>query len=207
KIQSYVLSNEGQAKLAEKRAKAQQEHFDERKAQETNEFDEDLFEEIEYETDDEVEDIEDIIDDTLASQEMNQKVEDAVEETKEEVVEEVDDAVVEESDLERAARIAKEKKAKEGIDIASKQEYVSKFESLAGASKTTTSTTKKKKKQVNVEEEIERKPTFDLKKEYDMKPIYSEEELEEIARREEEERENDWINDDIDFDEFDKYYD
>ena len=40
-----------------------------------------------------------------------------------------------------------------------------------------------------------------------MKPIYSEEELEEIARREEEERENDWIHDDIDFDEYDEYYD
>ena len=33
------------------------------------------------------------------------------------------------------------------------------------------------------------------------------EELAEIERQEEEERENDWINNDIDFDEYDKYYD
>ena len=39
-----------------------------------------------------------------------------------------------------------------------------------------------------------------------MKPIYTEEELEEIARQEAEEQENDWINDDIDFDEYDQYY-
>ena len=39
-----------------------------------------------------------------------------------------------------------------------------------------------------------------------MKPIYKEEELEEIARQEAEEQENDWINDDIDFDEYDQYY-
>ena len=40
-----------------------------------------------------------------------------------------------------------------------------------------------------------------------MKPIYSEEELEEIERKKLEEEENDWIHDDIDFDEYDKYYD
>ena len=40
-----------------------------------------------------------------------------------------------------------------------------------------------------------------------MKPIYTEEELEEIARQEAEEEENDWINDDdIDFDEYEEYY-
>ena len=43
--------------------------------------------------------------------------------------------------------------------------------------------------------------------EYEFKPIYTEEELAEIERQEEEERENDWINNDIDFDEYDKYYD
>ena len=187
------------AKLAEKRAKAQQEHFEARKETETNVFDEDLFEEIEY-----VEEIEEVVEveDTLAAKE-----EKVVEEVVEEVVETVEEK--EETELEKAARIAKEKKAKEGLDIASKQEYVSKFESIAGAAKTQTTTVKRKKKQVNVEEEEEivRKPTFDLKKEYDMKPIYSEEELEEIARKEEEELENDWINEDIDFDEYDEYYD
>lgn len=184
------------AKLAEKRAREQQMYFEERKATETSEFDEELFEEIEYEE----------VEETV--EEVVETVETVVEETvKEEVKETVEETVKEETDLERAARIAKEKKASEGIDIASKQEYVSKFESIAGVSKQQTPAPKRKKKQVVVEEEEVRKPTFDLKKDYEMKPIYSEEELEEIARREEEERENDWINDDIDFDEYDKYYD
>ena len=128
------------AKLAEKRAREQQIYFEERKATETSEFDEELFEEIEYE-----------------------EVEETVEEVK------VEETVKEETDLERAARIAKEKKASEGIDIASKQEYVSKFESIAGVTKQQTPAPKRKKKQVVVEEEEVRKPTFDLKKDYEMK--------------------------------------
>lgn len=49
----------------------------------------------------------------------------------------------------------------------------------------------------------------DLKKDkdYEFKPVYSEEELEEIRRQEELEAQNSWIEDDIDFDEFDEYYD
>ena len=186
------------AKLAEKRAKEQQMYFEERKATETSEFDEELFEEIEYE---EVEEpVEEVVEETVTEETVVETVEETVEEVKEEETKE-------ETDLERAARIAKEKKASEGIDIASKQEYVSKFESIAGVTKQQTPAPKRKKKQVVVEEEEVRKPTFDLKKDYEMKPIYSEEELEEIARREEEERENDWIHDDIDFDEYDEYYD
>lgn len=184
------------AKLAEKRAREQQIYFEERKATETSEFDEELFEEIEYEEVEET--VEEVVEETVVEETVK---EEAVEEVK------VEETVKEETDLERAARIAKEKKASEGIDIASKQEYVSKFESIAGVTKQQTPAPKRKKKQVVVEEEEVRKPTFDLKKDYEMKPIYSEEELEEIARREEEERENDWIHDDIDFDEYDEYYD
>ena len=47
------------------------------------------------------------------------------------------------------------------------------------------------------------------KKEYDekFKPVYSEEELEEIEAAEAYEEENSWINDDdIDFDEYEDYY-
>ena len=47
------------------------------------------------------------------------------------------------------------------------------------------------------------------KKEYDekFKPVYSDEELEEIEAQEMEEEENSWINDDdIDFDEYEDYY-
>lgn len=60
----------------------------------------------------------------------------------------------------------------------------------------------------NDRDEEKRRPTFDPSNlEYEFKPIYTEEELAEIERQEEEERENDWINNDIDFDEYDKYYD
>jgi len=44
-------------------------------------------------------------------------------------------------------------------------------------------------------------------KDYDIKPTYSEEELDEIRRLEEEEAKKTWIEDEIDFDEFDEYYD
>ena len=108
---------------------------------------------------------------------------------------------------EEAARIAKEKQRQQGLNVKEKQEYTSKFESLADAS-TKTEAAPSKPKYKKHEEEIPHKATFDLsKKEYEMKPIYSEEELEEIERAQQEEEENDWIHDDIDFDEYDEYYD
>lgn len=184
-----------QAMMEEKRALAQQQKFEERKAAAVEEFDEELFEEIEYE--DHEEEFEN---------EEEQTAEPVKEEVKEEPVQEKEEKV--ESDLEIAARIAKEKKSKKGLDLSSKQEYVSKFESIAGVTTKQTAAPKKKKYKDKVEEEEPvRKPTFDLKKDYEMKPVYSEEELAEIEKREAEERENDWINDDIDFDEFDEYYD
>lgn len=127
----------------------------------------------------------------------------------EEVVEDVAEEVVEEADdFEKAAKIVKEKQKAEGINIKEKQEYVSKFETFADSSvKQEEKTVKVKYKKVEEKEEPRRKATFDLsKKDYEMKPIYSQEELDEIARQEAEEAENDWINDDIDFDEYDEYY-
>ena len=90
-----------------------------------------------------------------------------------------------------------------------KTEYKSKFEEFADASKkeeTRTETKRRKKK----DDEDRRVRAEDLeKKEYDEKfrPIYSDEELEEIEAQEAEELENSWINDDdIDFDEYEDYY-
>lgn len=122
----------------------------------------------------------------------------------EEIVEE--NVQKEESDLEIAARLAKEKAKAEGINLKEKQEYVSKFEDFADASAKTEEKTAKPK--FKKPEEEKRKATFDLnKKDYEFKPIYSQEELDEIARQEAEEQENDWINDDdIDFDEYEEYY-
>ena len=113
-----------------------------------------------------------------------------------------------ESDLEEAARIAKEKQKSEGLNVKEKQEYKSKFESLADASNRQEAKPITKAKYKKNDDKEERKPTFNLKDiDYGMKPIYSEEELEEIERKQLEEEENDWIHDDIDFDEYDKYYD
>ena len=127
----------------------------------------------------------------------------------EEVVEEAQPQ--EETDLEKAARIAREKQKQEGLNLKEKQEYRSKFETLADASakQDDKSAAKPRYKKYDKYEEKEerRKPTFDLnKKDYEMKPIYSEEELAEIEREQREIEENDWIHDEIDFDEYDKYY-
>ena len=127
----------------------------------------------------------------------------------EEVVEEAQPQ--EETDLEKAARIAREKQKQEGLNLKEKQEYRSKFETLADASAKqddkAAAKPRYKKYDKYEEKEEHRKPTFDLnKKDYEMKPIYSEEELAEIEREEREIEESDWIHDEIDFDEYDKYY-
>lgn len=127
----------------------------------------------------------------------------------EEVVEEAQPQ--EETDLEKAARIAREKQKREGLNLKEKQEYRSKFETLADASAKqddkAAAKPRYKKYDKYEEKEERRKPTFDLnKKDYEMKPIYSEEELAEIEREEREIEESDWIHDEIDFDEYDKYY-
>lgn len=113
------------------------------------------------------------------------------------------------SDLEEAARLAKQKQRQEGLNIKEKQEYVSKFEKILDTKpqKEEHSANKARSNKRKEDDEPKRKSTFDLsKKDYDLKPIYTEEELEEIARQEAEEQEKDWINDDIDFDEYDQYY-
>ena len=112
--------------------------------------------------------------------------------------------VVEESELERAARIAKEKRS-EG-HFGAKEEYVSKFEDIAGNNDKQLDTPVRSRKRFDDKEE-RRRPTYDLgSKDYGMKPIYTEEELAEIEQEEYEEEENSWINEDIDFDEYDEYY-
>lgn len=124
----------------------------------------------------------------------------------------VEEKPKEEDELEKAARLAKEKKA-QGIDIEEKRAYVSKFEQIAGAKKEEAVKPKAKKKYKkndddNIFEDSTPQPTFDPnEKDYELKPIYTEEELAEIAAAEQEEKEKDWINDDIDFDEYDEFYD
>lgn len=102
-------------------------------------------------------------------------------------------------------------RSRRGLNLKEKQEYRSKFETLADASakqeEKAAAKPRYKKYDKHEEKDERRKPTFDLnKKDYEMKPIYSEEELAEIEREQREIEENDWIHDEIDFDEYDKYY-
>ena len=178
---------------AEKEA-AQQERFEQMKEEEALTLDDAgvAFDEPVYEEETELEEAE-VVDE--ASKEEAPIAEEATEEKKE-------------SDLEEAARIAKEKQKSEGLNVKEKQEYKSKFESLADASNRQEAKPAAKAQYKKNDDKEERKPTFNLKDiDYGMKPIYSEEELEEIERKQLEEEENDWIHDDIDFDEYDKYYD
>ena len=117
---------------------------------------------------------------------------------------------LEEKEVEEIKEEVKEEKVKPSKKLVLHTDYVSKFEDIAGASnkKEEKAPVKKRKKK---DEEDRRLRSEDLeKKEYDddVKPTYSEEELEEIRQQEEELEENSWINDDdIDFDEYDEYYD
>ena len=89
-------------------------------------------------------------------------------------------------------------------------DYVSKFEDIAGGNKKEEEKVAPKKRKKKDEEERRVRAENLEKKEYDedVKPFYSEEELEEIRQQEEEMEEDSWINDDdIDFDEYDEYYD
>ncbi|MFV0381771.1 MAG: transcription termination factor NusA [Breznakia sp.] len=116
----------------------------------------------------------------------------------------------EEEALEEAARLVKERKTK-GIDIEKKRAYVSKFEDIAGAKKEEIPVVKKKKRRYDEsqeEEEIITTPTHNPnEQEYELKPIYTEEELAEIEAQRKAEEAAEWINEDIDFDEYDEFYD
>ncbi|NLA78662.1 MAG: transcription termination/antitermination protein NusA, partial [Erysipelothrix sp.] len=86
--------------------------------------------------------------------------------------------------------------------------YVSRFEKLADASYTD----KKEEQPAPRRRTKEREePKIDVvemlkQKDYDIKIEYTEEELEEIRRQEEAERASSWIEDDIDFDQYDEFY-
>lgn len=89
-------------------------------------------------------------------------------------------------------------------------DYVSKFEEIAGSTKKNEEKAAPKKRKRKDDEDRRLRAENLEKKEYDedVKPIYSDEELEEIRLQEEELEEDSWINDDdIDFDEYDEYYD
>ena len=142
----------------------------------------------------------------------------SLEEAEKEEVPAVEEPVVEEepevesgleSGLESGgSNLGLESESKPSKKLVPHTDYVSKFEDFAGAGKKEEKVTKKRKKKDDDDRRL-RGENLE-KKEYDedVKPTYSEEELEEIRQQEEELEEDSWINDDdIDFDEYDEYYD
>lgn len=88
-------------------------------------------------------------------------------------------------------------------------DYVSKFEELADASKTDETQPVRRRRYDDKDKEKDKviKTSEILKeKDYEIVPEYTEEELAEIAKQQELE-ESSWYEDDIDFDEYDDYYD
>ncbi len=174
--------------------------FDEELAQHDTGFDETTLEEMDEAKVDEVVEIpvEHLEEPVKTVSEEPVKEEAIKEETKEEAKEET------EAEPE-AIKPKKEPKK----PLTPKTEYKSKFEDFADASKkeeTKTETKRRRKK----DDEDRRVRAEDLeRKEYDEKfrPVYTEEELDEIEAMEQEQEENSWINDDdIDFDEYEDYY-
>ena len=182
---SAKMQQEYEEKKAKERAYKQQQKIDELKSNEA-----------------EIENI-DVADFTYEDEEV-----DAVEEHAEDTLFEKENSVEESSvvekevdEMEELARIAKQnRKEKTAADV---KEYTSKFESMADASNKQGEVASKPKKE-KVEEE--KKPVEVKKFNYeDMKPIYSDEELAEIEEQEYED-ENNW-DDDVDYEEYDEYYD
>lgn len=98
-----------------------------------------------------------------------------------------------------------EEKVKE--ELRPRTEFVSKFEEIADGSHRKQEQAKKKKRKKEDEERKLRASEL-RSKGYDFKVEYSEDELYEIEAMQEEEESNSWIEDDeIDFDEYDAYYD
>ena len=160
----------------------------------------------------------------FASEEELATLDEVVEETVEiekEIIEEVpvEEETIEEDTIEETVvEVEAEEEVVEKVEIKvekpikKRPTYVSKFERLADVSKSSEASdamNRKRRKDKEKEEEDRRKTDAELRaeKEYEIKPEYSEEELEEIARRQEEEDLSSWIEDDIDFDEYEDFYD
>ena len=176
-------------------SKKMQEEYEEKKAKERAYKQQQKIEELK--SNEAIENI-DVADFTYEDEEV-----DAVEEHAQDTLFEKENPVEEKEvdEMEELARIAKQnRKEKTAADV---KEYTSKFESMADASNKQEEVVSKPKKE-KVEEE---KKTVEVKKfNYDdMKPIYSEEELAEIEEQEYED-ENNW-DDDVDYEEYDEYYD
>ena len=175
---SAQMQKEYEEKKAKERAYKQQQKIDELKVAKEDTMD--VIDEIDFTYDEpDVLDESDFHDeDTLFALEQEQKM----------------------NEMEEAARIAKELR-KEKASIGNK-EYVSKFEEFADASNKNEVEPAPKKKQEEKEEIVIKKPKFEQ-----IQPIYTEEELLEMEEEyDDEDEENKW-DEDIDYEQYDEYYD
>lgn len=176
---SEQMQKEYEEKKAKERAYKQQQKIEELKSDES-----------------EIENI-DVADFTYEEDEVDHE-----DQTSEDTLFEKENQAKELDEMEEAARIAKQnRKEKTAADV---KEYTSKFESIADASNKQEEKVVSKPKKEKVEEEKKSKEIKKFNYE-DMKPIYSEEELAEIEEQELED-ENAW-DDDVDYEEYDEYYD
>lgn len=141
--------------------------------------------------------------------EESDKIDDQIAEIEEEVV--VQKPQVEPQDTLETVAVEVENKVKEPKlsmeELKNKNQFVSKYEELASSTSKTLSETRKKKKKKDDERKY-RNSELVREKDYDFRVEYSDDELEEIEALEEEIAANSWIEDDeIDFDEYDSYYD
>ena len=149
-----------------------------------------------------VDQVEEVVENTNETvEEVNEPV---VEETAlplEKVVEEVEDKAEVKAEAEKETQVVKKRKVKLEKKA---DEYVSKFEKLADTSKKTEKNdTKRKKKKDDSDRKLRAKDIIsNLDIEYDNRPVYSEEELEEIRLNEEAEMDQY----DVDYDEYEDYY-
>ena len=164
-----------------------------------------LMEEMEAqaeEVEETVEDVMETVEETVETvvEAVEEKVESVVETVKE-IVETVAETVKE---TVKPQEEAEEKRVKK--PVVKKDTYVSKFEKIFDNKPAQTEAAPKKRRNNKQDEDRKLRPT-ELKKDkdYEFKPIYSEEELEEIKRNEEVDEYE--FYDDIDYDEFDEFYD
>ena len=130
-------------------------------------------------------------------------VEEKVETVVETVIEKVEAVVETVKEAVQPKEDAEEKRVKK--PVVKKDTYVSKFEKIFDNKPAQTESAPKRRKNKQDEDRKLRPAELKKDKDYEFKPIYSEEELEEIKRNEEVDEYE--FYDDIDYDEFDEFYD
>lgn len=138
----------------------------------------------------------------VVQQTVQQPVIEEVETVEVEKTQQIEEVVEEQPQQTEEKEVTKRRKTKVTV-VAS--DYVSKFETLADVKKEE-KTASKKKKYLSKEDleamEVNKKLEALKNKEYEIKPIYSDEELEAFDN----EDDDHWYDDDVDYDEYDKYY-